>query len=205
MKTNILIVIVAAVLLSLVSPAQAIYIETPLNLSPGDSRADAGEQIEFIIQPNPDSDNAKGDWAGKNTKLRYAYDKNEHQEHDDPDRATSNDGHVEKSIADVVLDENAKGRFTWTIPAEVDGHNLYLHLVSADGELLAFAYLAVGDAPEQYRIMSGPDGEPEHRIDVDESEESTSSNGAAEAAGIAMIGLLAALGLVAVIAGNRRR
>lgn len=197
-QTSIIVVVVAAALLSMMSPAQAIYIETPLQLDIGDGKAEVGDDLELPIMPYPDNASAREDWAGKEVRIGYSYDKNENRE-TDPDAPASNEGVEEGTIGTVTLDDQAKGTLTWKVPGELDGFNVNLFITSLDGEGLAFAYLAVGDAPELVRIMSGPGGEPEHRLGTEDVHHDGDSEAAQEASGLAFVGLVA--GVAAALAG----
>lgn len=202
--SNVLIVIVAAGILALATPAQALYIETPL-LIHGPEKADAGDDVELTIGPHPDNATARDDWAGKTVHLRYSYDKNERAS-GDPDAPVDDSGITTGDIhRGLVLDDKAGATLTWTVPAEFDGHNVDLYLEDDAGERVAFAYIAIGDAPPQMRIMagSGPAGE-EPELDHDATTGNEDDERAThEANGLGLVGILGLLGLVGL--GRIRR
>ncbi len=200
-RTPLLTMTLAVAILAMISPAQAIYIETPLTLEPDAERADAGDQIDFQIEPNPENRSAKKDWAGKTVQAGYSYDKNEGKSGEDA--PTNDEGYIVDDLATITLDDEARGTITWEIPQELDGYNLAIFLEDDDGERLALARLAVGDAPEQMHIMSGPsDGEPEG--DEKNASEDDDAGAATEAPALPLFGLVVAIGAAAVALGLRR-
>lgn len=196
--TSILALILAVGLLAGASPAQALYIETPLNIHSPTDHADVGDDLDLTIGPNPNNASAEDQWADKQVKVRYSYDKNEGS--DGPDAPTSDAGYTEGDITTVTLDGEANGIFTWTIPSTVDDRNIHLFLEDAAGERLAFTNIAIGNATPMMYIMNGPaDGDLES---APETEDATSE----EAAGLGLLGLIGAVGVAALgFAMLRRR
>lgn len=200
---TILAVIVAAAFLAMAAPTQAIFIETPLSLHTDDGQADVGDDVDFTIGPNQNNESAAAGWAGKRVKVGYSYDKNEGGAAPDPDAPVSDEGYTEGTITEIELDEQARGAFTWRIPAEVDHKNVHVFLEDEAGERLAFSYLTIGDAQPQMHAMSGPGEDQEAEPPGGETSE---DDAAAEASGLVGLALLLALGLAALgaIAFRRR-
>lgn len=185
-------------------PASAIYIETPLALEASDREVEAGDVVVFQVRALSGAE----PYAGATVRVVYAFDANETGE--GPDGPTDSASFQERVLLDrLVLGAKADGTFEWTVPAEVDGRNVDVIILSQGDERLAFEYLAVGDAPPQMRIMagSGPAGGPEpHLEDADGQDAADGSDRQADAResvpGAGVLGVLALLGGVALL---RRR
>ncbi len=189
-------------LLGAAAPTQAIYIATPLTLDPKHSASEPGEDVGFTVGPSPDNESAREDWAGKTVKARFGYNPNEGS---DSDHADSDMDYVLGEIGTITLDDKAAGAFTWTVPAEVDGKNVDVFLESDDGERLAFAYLAVGDAPPVMRTMAGGAEDPE-RLDSEAPgvADDNAENGEAPSPGIAALMVFLAAAAVGMTVLLRR-
>lgn len=197
---------VLLIALALLAPtAHAVYVMTPLRLTPVDSEGDVGDELGFQVEPDPESDRS---YAGATVRLRYEWDPDEGNESAPPDEPTS-DADVRRGTGpSVTLDAKGQGTFTWTIPAEVDDRNVALSLIDDAGEAVAFAYLRVGDAEPQFRTMvgGGPGGaiEPgEHATTPQPTgrAEDTTTNDTLAPAPFAALAVLA----LAAIAARRRR
>lgn len=203
--TPIFAIVIGVALLAAAAPSQAIYIETALKLEPSQHEADVGDDVDFTIRTNPDVEDAKDYWADKTVKLRFSYDKNEGQQQNDPDAPTSNDGFTTRTIAELVLDADARGSFTWTVPAEVDARNVEVFLEGPDGDRLGFDYLLIGDAEPMMRITSAPgDMEPEPGQEFGHEDDAEDAD-AEEASALGLIALTLALGAVIAGVAVRRR
>lgn len=140
----------------LASSAQALYVMTPLRISPTDSEGHVGDGLRFDVAPDPESNVS---YAGQTLTIRYEWDPMEGAERSS-DEPVSDDSARHGTSGTVTLDAKGTGSFTWTIPAEVDDRNVGLSLVDDAGEKVAFAYVRVGDAEPQARIMAGGGGAP---------------------------------------------
>lgn len=198
----------------LAPPASALYLATPLVLHPSASEANVGDTVTFRIEPINES--AQRAWAGKSVQLVYAWDANQPS----PGNATSSDAPpaeekpMRKSAGSpILLDANATATATWTIPAEVDDKNVFMVLESPEGEQLAQADLAIGDAEPMARIAASGPGSPEPvRNDAEESGELPSGTPAPTTTGgadardtpLAPIAALAALAIAGLALATRR-
>jgi len=197
--------ICAAALLVVSGPASAIYIVTPLTLSVSPAEGEVGDEITLTLGPNPDDENATT-YAGREVRIRYAWNANEGQE---PDGATS-DSEADEVIGDaglVTLDDNTRGSLTWTIPPEADDHNVFFTVLSEDDEPLAHGHVRVGDAEPVMMLMGGDDaiaesGPGETPLAQGDDTAADESGNAVPAAGMALV--LGALGLVALAIVRRR-
>ncbi len=202
---TIFALIVGVALLTAAAPSQAIYIETDLLIDPPDSEADKGDNVTFTIKPNPNVEDAKQKWGGQTAKLRFSYDKNE-TPNAGPDEATSDEGYTTRDIAEIVLDDEARGEYTWTVPQEVDDRNVAVFLEAADGERLAFGYLNIGDAEPMMRIASsGPgDAEPEPAPGNGEEAAEDEAQEQEEASAFGLVALTLAISAVVAAVAVRR-
>lgn len=132
------------------APAHALYVMTPLRLTPTDSEGNVGDKLAFHVSPDPESNVS---YAGQTLTLRYTWDPNEGSESSE---AAAREG----TGPQVALDAKGEADLTWTIPAEVDDRNVGLSLIDGAGEAVAFAYVRVGDAQPQMRTMAGSGGMP---------------------------------------------
>lgn len=142
-------------------PASAMYMITPLALNASAYDTQVGDLLKFTITPNADHEGPS--WAGQTIRVQYNYDPNEGREpasNESPDAAVS-DGEDQASpyvfvdLPGVTLDEKESGAFEWTIPADVDDRNVFVVLLSADGETLASVNVRVGDAAPLMMLMAG--------------------------------------------------
>lgn len=169
-----LVVITPALLLAFFvavsAPAQALYISTPLHVTPSSAEADVGDDIDFTITPNDDHEGPS--YAGQIVTIRYAYDPEEgqHEPSENPDEPVSSDDEapgdgdlqdrsVTRDAVQITLDADSRAAFTWTVPEEVADRNVFLYVVSENGETLASAHVRVGDAEQMAFIMQ--EGAPE--------------------------------------------
>ena len=131
-------------LLLLAPGAQAVFIETPLRLTPADAEAQPGDGLAFDVAPTNDSSGAA--YAGKTLRVRFTTDAQS------PEQATEGDAGT------VTLDDKATGAFTWVVPAEVDDLNVILSLMDGE-EVVGTAHVRVGDAePVMYAQGEGLEG-----------------------------------------------
>ena len=121
-----------ALTLVLAPTGRAVFIETPLRLTPSSVEADVGDALQFDVAPANDS--AAAQYAGRTLTLHYAYDAETEGQQAGGDAGT------------VTLDDQGAGRFTWTVPADVDDKNVFLSLMDGD-EGVGSAHVRVGDAP----------------------------------------------------------
>lgn len=157
-----------ASLLAMAGPADAIYIVTPLTLSPTDVEADVGDALQFDVAPHPDAEGAS--YAGRTLTVRYGYDPHEAAANEEPpsdpdgtvssDDAPPEDASILRDAQTITLDDASKASFTWTVPAEVDDKNVWITLVDEQNESVANANVNVGDAPPRmYALMEGSQGD----------------------------------------------
>lgn len=146
-------------LLLTAAPASAIFIVTPLTLTPSQNEAEVGDEIVFDLGPNEEYD-GETDHAGKPVRVQWGYDTSEPSENGTTDEPTSEEDnpYVYRDLANLTLDAQSRASFRWTVPEEVDDENVFVTVLSADGETLASAHIAVGDAEPIMMVMSGPAG-----------------------------------------------
>lgn len=204
-RINQLVALVA--LVALAGNASALYIQTPLLLDV-DQEADVGDVL--VVTVRPENETAAAKYAGATVRVLFTYDANESgQGAASPEEPVDASDFREHTILDtLVLDDQAQATFGWTVPAEVDGHNVDL-VIEQGAERLAFAYLAVGDAPPMMRILAGsgpaPDGiGPDTEQDPEPADdgEDADQEDAQDTPGFGLLAALAALGAVVVL---RRR
>lgn len=130
-----------ATLLLAAGPASAALLITPLRIeTPGGNAVEVGDDKDFTVAPWEEG--AAGNWSGKAVRVIWR---------DLADEAQTG------TIRDALtLDEKAAGRFHWTIPAAVDGKNIFVVLLGDKDELLAELHLAVGDAEPVLFNRGGP-------------------------------------------------
>lgn len=172
-RNNIVSIVLISALVLLAPAASAVYVVTPLRAHASTNAADVGDTIDVTIEP--ENETTAAEWAGKLVHAYYAYDPNEGAE--DPDAQTSSEAYARELIDDsIALVGKAAGSFAWTVPAAVDDHNVVIRIESPDGELLAIADVAVGDAPPIMRTLAGSDAEL-----ADDSGPAETSGGAPDA------------------------
>ena len=149
-----LLALFAAAVLATSGTASAIYIYTPLQFENAPEKADVGDTLDLVVVPDAENASAKTDHAGKTLRAVLGWSASEGQE---PDASASEEDAREEDIGTVALDADARGSLTWTVPAEVDDKNVFIRLETAEGEAVAFAYIAIGDAePVMMIAASGP-------------------------------------------------
>lgn len=201
-------------MLAISGPATAIYIVTPLTLTPSTEHAEVGDEIDFTIAPQNDTEAAA--WAGRTVRVEYSWDTAEGEGAGSPEEPTSDETYQTRLLLEsLTLDDAARGAFTWTVPDEVADHNVDIRLVDDAGEGVAFTYVAIGDAPPQMRILAGSgmaEGGEEPADDTttptpaeqeQNAPENDASGNAVPAAGA--IAALGALGIVALALARRKR
>lgn len=174
-------IVVAIAALALLPGAQAIYIQTPLQLSSDAPQTNVGVTVNFTI--GPDTDDAQA-WAGKSVRVEYAF-------------PGEGEDYIVRPITDLTLDADVKGAFSWTIPSEVDNKNVDVRVMSGE-DLLAVTNVGVGEsAPIMYATGGGPadSGQP---LTNEEGQETTNDEPARNAPGIALVGGLLAVAFVAL-------
>lgn len=199
-----LLAVCAAALLAISGPANALYVVTPLTLTFSAQEAEAGDVITLTLGPNEDHENAST-YAGQDVRIQYSWSANEGQ---DPENSSSDADEVTGIAGQITLDGEARGSFTWQLPAESDDHNVFFTILAADDEPLAHGHVRVGDAEPIMAIMAGgsDDGAIAETGPVDstpaQDASSEGSGNAVPAAGVAL--LLGALGAVALALARRR-
>lgn len=139
--------------LLLAPAASALYVVTPLRAFADTNVAKVGDTLTVTIEP--ENETTAAEWAGKLVHAYYAYDRNENAEQP----SESPDSYVREPIGNgFTLDGKAAASFTWTVPADANDHNVAIRIESPEGELLAVADVAVGDAPPMMRALGGSAG-----------------------------------------------
>lgn len=155
-RLSLACVLAVGLLLAATPAAQAVYIVTPLRISIPQRAYDVGDRVEFSIEP--ENDTTQEEWRNVVVSVCYSYDSAERPEGEDrpaSDEATSSDSIVQECLDErVTLDGEARATYAWTLPQEVDDHNVDVWLQADDGGKIAFTYFAVGDAPPQMRAMN---------------------------------------------------
>lgn len=188
--------LLAMLLLAAAPGAQAVFIETPLRLSPTDAEAEVGSEMRFDVAPANDS--AAAQYAGRTLQVRYATDA------ESPEQSTRGEAGT------VALDDKATGVVTWTVPADVDDKNVLLQVVDGE-EVLATAHVRVGDAEPVMYATGGPangggqvveGGEPlASEPPPGNKDESASPN---ESPGFTALAILGAAAVAVLVLGRRR-
>lgn len=172
-------------------PAEAIYLVTPLRLHGSATNAEVGDVVDYALEAQNETEQAA--WAGKTVSVWYAHDDGSGEEY------------ARVKVADLTLDDAARATFAFTVTAELDDKNVFFIVEQVEGETLATADLAVGDAPPIMRTMNGPAAEsgPAAPIDGGEQaplEESEKADDAETSAvpGLAVAGVVGTLAVLAV-------
>lgn len=216
MNTKLLIpALLVAGLLALAPAAGAIYVVTPLTLHPSESEVQVGDSVEFRVEPQNESEAAA--WAGRTVSVIYTWNAAEGNESaQSPDEPTDSSSMQERVLLEALtLDDAARASFQWTVPDEVDDHNVDVMLVDEDGERVAFTYLAVGDAPPNMRILAGsgpaPAPEPANGTPEDGAAGGDAPAGADESAeprqdtpGAGLVAIVGVVGALALALARRR-
>lgn len=200
--------------------ASAMYIVTPLKIRASDDAPEAGDTITLTLLPDPEHDDPNAtSLAGKTVLVKANYDPKEGEEGSEPGSAQP----VFLDLGSVTLDAEQSGTLTWTIPAELDRHNVFLTAVDEEGNDVGIGYgpLPVGEAPPMMTIMQGspsegsPEGTPlaneEAQGNLDDTdggapEPATNASSDQENAtpGVGLLALVAVAGLAAVALRRRR-
>lgn len=168
-KTLAVAALLAGCLLVAATPAQAIYLITPLNIDPSSAEADVGDGITFTLTPNDEYEGAS--YAGQTVTIRYSFDPEEGQRDsatypEDPDGTVSSDDEprapdeewedttITRDVGPVSLDAESRATFSWTVPEEVDDRNVFVTVVAEDDTTLARAHVRVGDAEPMHFLAS---------------------------------------------------
>lgn len=144
------ILIAALLACTLAAPmGSAMYIATPLAMFASSDHAEVGDRVDFRIEPGENATAASA-WAGRSARVVLSYEGD-----------AGGEAAYERRVLDepVALDANARGSFTWTVPSDLDDKNVGVLLESDDGELLAQADVAVGDAPPIMKALMTETGE----------------------------------------------
>lgn len=214
-------------------PASAIYMITPLHLTPSATEAQVGDEVTFEITPSEEHEGAT--YENARVTIRFGYDPNETADEPqpegsgsggstdsgeatttDPDAPVSSDdetagGEAEDpytyaTIATLTLGASSTGTAAWTVPAEVDDHNVFVTVLSESGDTLASAHIAVGDAPPiMWAAMEGApddtkvveDTPPADRDDAGGESADDTGRVVPAAAPVAALAAVAALALLA--------
>lgn len=156
----------------LAGPASAIYLVTPLRLASSAQTAEVGDSVTFTV--SPENESMAQAWAGKTVRVGYSWFPNETDATRDGDAPTSSEdpeAQPERRVLRdaLTLDAGANATFTWVVPEEVRDRNVDVYLEGEDGERVGFAWLGIGQAPPQMRILagSGP-AEPGEQVQQDD-------------------------------------
>lgn len=186
--------------------AHAVYVVTDLRVFTETPSANVGDTVRFEIAAENETSAKR--WAGADVVVRYSYDPAESADGDAPvldENASAPQG---GRVGAVRLDAAAAGAFDWTVPAEVDDHNVAILVESSEGELLASAHLAVGDAPAVMYASGGPGAQLEEPIAAEDGGPADETRAPSdEPARTPAPGIAAGLALLAVaaLARSRRR
>lgn len=186
---RIAVAVTLACLLAAAPQAAAMVVETPLVLEADNLQPRVGDVVTIDVTPKNDS--VRATYATGTYTAAYNYD-------------TEEEGATRiVPIGNVTLDGDAKGTFTWTVPADVKDKNVFVTLTDGD-ETLGTLHLAVENAPP-IMFATGGAGEPEPTpLPEDDGErENVESNGRDVPLGLALTALAVA-GVAAVARGRLR-
>lgn len=213
MSRNRLACIVAVGLLLVLAPTAQAYLQiTPLRIHQPERQYEVGDEVDFTIEP--ENDTMAEEWKGRTLTLCYSFNAAERpadEEQPTDDGAVSSDDYVQRCLdARITLDDGARAAYQWTLPDEVQDHNVDVWLQADDEERIAFTYFAVGNAPPQMRAMSGngaglPEPGPVESEPTPDTTQQEGPEGADENTVPAIGILLLAAGVMAVALALPRR
>ncbi|MCA1813316.1 MAG: hypothetical protein LC624_05120 [Halobacteriales archaeon] len=140
-----------AALALVASPAQAMLIQTPLQMHADQANPAVGDSVQFTIDASNDSV-AKA-YAERTVRITWSGEGDE--AHPEADGVVA---------AAVKLDTKAHAVVPWRVPGEAADRNLFVNAMDGN-ESLAVMHLRVGDAPPIAYAMGRTNGGAEEPMD----------------------------------------
>lgn len=192
------LLLVAALALS--GPASAMYIVTPLHLTASDNAVEVGDKVDFTLAPGENETEAKA-YYGRTVRVVVSYDP--YESAGEPDSPRGDGEWARETIVEsLVIDDEGRATFSYTIPEKLDDKNLGILVEDAEGKIVAQADVSVGDAPPMMRALASESGpaevgeEPSPEPAVDEPSQQN-------VPGAGILALAAAVGVLALALRRR--